>query len=299
MAEVVTNAVQAIRTTPLPTCTYNNGTGGVGATLTASSNGAFPTIDGYSVVLNNDRVVINGQATALQNGIYTLTTAGDASNPWVLTRPNSDLGFPPTPFCVLNGNTFINTVWCLIAPPGTIGTSPINYGLQTSPATTFQYLTSGSGATYTTPANCRAIHVEMIGGGGGGGAVTTTSGSAGSDTIFNSIHAKGGSGGHFGTANAGKGGAGGTGGTGSANFRAAGGDGQDGVAAAGSSTSPGGSGGSGYFGGEGRGGYSSEAGQAGKANTGGGGGGGDHAFSASTTTRRVYPPPSVIAKPVR
>ena len=75
---------------------------------------------------------------------------------------------------------------------------------------TFQYLTSGSGATYTTPANCRAILVEMIGGGGGGSGSGTSpgSGGAGGDTIFNSIHAKGGSGG---TGSSGTGGTGGTG----------------------------------------------------------------------------------------
>lgn len=66
--------------------TYNNGTNGVGATLTASSNGAFPTIDGYSSWAQGNSVLLKNQTTAAQNGRYILTTVGDVSNPWVLTR---------------------------------------------------------------------------------------------------------------------------------------------------------------------------------------------------------------------
>ena len=47
-------------------------------------------------------------------------------------------------------------------------------------ATTFQYLLSGSSATYTTPANCTGILVRAIGGGGGGGG----GGYVGSSTGF-------------------------------------------------------------------------------------------------------------------
>src|SRR5882762_3739246 len=89
---------------------------------------------------------------------------------------------------------------------------------------TKQYLLSGSGATYTTPAGCRLIIVKMVGGGGGGGATATNSGSAGSTTIFNSINANGGAGGNVG-ASSGTGGLGGNGGTGSASLRLSGSDG--------------------------------------------------------------------------
>src|SRR5262245_12554503 len=54
------------------------------------------------------------------------------------------------------------------------------------PALTIQFLTSGTNATYTTPANCRAIRVRMVGGGGGGGAGTVNDGSSGGTTTFNS-----------------------------------------------------------------------------------------------------------------
>jgi hypothetical protein len=47
------------------------------------------------------------------------------------------------------------------------------------PASTTQYLTSGTSATYTTPANCRAIRVRMVGGGGGGAYFSGGGGGAG------------------------------------------------------------------------------------------------------------------------
>src|SRR6056300_561884 len=64
--------------------TYSNGTAGVGATLTAGSNGAI-SIDGVSLSLN-DRVLVKDQSTAAENGIYRVTTVGDGSTAFVLTR---------------------------------------------------------------------------------------------------------------------------------------------------------------------------------------------------------------------
>ena len=64
--------------------TYNNGTSGVGATLTADSNGAI-SIDSTALALNN-RVLVKAQSDASENGIYKVTTVGDVSNPFVLTR---------------------------------------------------------------------------------------------------------------------------------------------------------------------------------------------------------------------
>ena len=55
-----------------------------GLILTASANGAL-TVDGVAVAAN-DRVLLPGQADQTQNGIYAVTTVGDGSSPWVLTR---------------------------------------------------------------------------------------------------------------------------------------------------------------------------------------------------------------------
>ena len=64
--------------------TYNNGSSGVGATLTASSNGAI-VVDGVSLSVG-DRLLVKNQTTAAENGIYTVTTQGDGSTAFVLTR---------------------------------------------------------------------------------------------------------------------------------------------------------------------------------------------------------------------
>ena len=73
-----------VATTANLSATYSNGTAGVGATLTASSNGAI-SIDGVSPT-TNDRILVKDQSTAAQNGIYVVTTVGDGSSAFVLTR---------------------------------------------------------------------------------------------------------------------------------------------------------------------------------------------------------------------
>jgi hypothetical protein len=71
------------------TPTYSNGTSGVGATLTiaTSSNWSAVTIDGQTLTVN-DRVLVKDQASALQNGIYTVTSVGAVANTtsFVFTR---------------------------------------------------------------------------------------------------------------------------------------------------------------------------------------------------------------------
>ena len=55
-----------------------------GQTLTANSNGAIQ-VDGVTLSAA-DRVLLRAQSDGTQNGIYTVTTVGDGSNPFVLTR---------------------------------------------------------------------------------------------------------------------------------------------------------------------------------------------------------------------
>src|SRR5210317_886800 len=65
--------------------TYDNGAG----TITAGSNGAF-SIDGQTPS-QNDRVLLKDQSSAVQNGLYIVTTVGDGSTAYVLTRtPDAD-----------------------------------------------------------------------------------------------------------------------------------------------------------------------------------------------------------------
>jgi len=75
--------------------TYDNGAG----TITAGSNGAL-SIDGQTPS-QGDRVLLKDQSSAVQNGIYTVTTVGDGSTAYVLTRgPDADTA------AELTGGTF-------------------------------------------------------------------------------------------------------------------------------------------------------------------------------------------------
>jgi len=65
--------------------TYDNGTAGVGATLTNAGTNAAISIDGVTLS-SADRVLVYNQTNAAHNGVYTVTTVGDGSTAWVLTR---------------------------------------------------------------------------------------------------------------------------------------------------------------------------------------------------------------------
>lgn len=78
-------AAKVATTAALAAVTYNNGTSGVGATLTADANGALGNIDGQSLSVG-DRILVKNQASALQNGIYEVTDLGSAGTPFILTR---------------------------------------------------------------------------------------------------------------------------------------------------------------------------------------------------------------------
>lgn len=67
------------------TVTYNNGTAGVGATMTNAGVQAALVLDGVTLAVN-DRVMIYEQADPTQNGIYTVTNIGSPSTNWVMTR---------------------------------------------------------------------------------------------------------------------------------------------------------------------------------------------------------------------
>jgi hypothetical protein len=74
-----------VATTGNLTATYNNGSSGVGATLTNSGAQAALSVDGVALA-TNDRVLVWQQTTGLQNGVYVVTTVGSGSTNWVLTR---------------------------------------------------------------------------------------------------------------------------------------------------------------------------------------------------------------------
>ena len=116
-------------TTALSAYTYNNGTSGVGATITSNTNGAF-SIDGATPTANA-RVLIKNETGADDpyNGIYVVTTVGNAGAPYVLTRSTDfDTGSEvPSAFTFVEAGTAnADTGWvCTTNAPVTIGTTPI------------------------------------------------------------------------------------------------------------------------------------------------------------------------------
>lgn len=103
-------------------------------------------------------------------------------------------------------------------PDGTTSTTAASGGGGGGGTPTMSYLKSGTGATYNTPTNAKALFIRMVGAGGGGGGCGTsyaTAGSNGSSTTFAGVVANPGKGATTGS----RGGAGGTGGAGTANFR--------------------------------------------------------------------------------
>lgn len=86
--------------------TYDNGTAGVGATLTNAGTQAALVIDDITMVVS-DRVLIYEQTDATQNGVYTVTNVGSASTNWVLTRStDTDSYAPSDPNALAQGSGF-------------------------------------------------------------------------------------------------------------------------------------------------------------------------------------------------
>jgi hypothetical protein len=124
------HAAVVASTTANLTATYSNGTSGVGATLTNSGTLAAFTIDGQTPVLN-DRVLVKNQTTALQNGIYTITTLGTGAVAWVLTRAEDQNTTPEMGsgdlVYVASGTTNGTTLWVQTAKVTTIGTDAVTW----------------------------------------------------------------------------------------------------------------------------------------------------------------------------
>ena len=158
--------------------TYNNGTAGVGATLTnAGTLGAF-TPDGV-VASVNDRILIYNQTNAAQNGVYVVTVVGDGSTPWVLTRAtDADTYALKSPnglgegdaFFVTSGNTGAGETYvCNTSGTITFGTTAITF-VQVSAA---QVYSAGTGLTLTGTQFSLTSPVAAILGGTGQTSYTT------------------------------------------------------------------------------------------------------------------------------
>lgn len=169
-----------IATTANLTATYSNGTNGVGATLTATSNGAFPQIDGItlsSTTPGQNGVLVKNQTNSAQNGRYNLTQVGNGSTPWVLTRcglcDQAD-EIPGAYIFVKRGTLNAGSGWTLIV------SDPTTFVVGTDSISAFQF--SGAGTiTAGTNVSVNGSQVSVINNPTFSGLVTASSGIAFSD----------------------------------------------------------------------------------------------------------------------
>jgi hypothetical protein len=144
-------AVRAKTTAALAANTYANGTGGVGATLTATANGALAAVDGVTLAAN-DRVLVDQEATGSHNGIYVVTQVGDSTHPYILTRAaDADSGaeLVNATVKVSEGTTFADQEWqCTTNATITVGTTSLAWSrVASSRLIAFQVLTTSPAAS--------------------------------------------------------------------------------------------------------------------------------------------------------
>ncbi len=202
-----------VATTANFSSTYSPGIGGVGATLTATANGAA-SIDGVSLSVN-DVVLFKNQSSTFQNGLYYLSTNGTGGTPAIFTR-STDYDqpaeiLPGDLISVVSGTVNANSSWQQTATVNAVGTDPIlfskfsQFGVLPSPfiVGSTSVTTSGtqlnllntltlvpltkvvtqvftSNGTYTPTTGMKYCYVHAVGGGGaGGGGVIGVAGTCG------------------------------------------------------------------------------------------------------------------------
>ena len=119
------------------TVTYDNGTSGVGATLTTT--GSFTTIDGVNVASAGFRILVKNEANAAHNGIYTYTSGTVLTRATDFNTPTEMAGGDFT--FVQQGTLYNDTGWVMPDPVTTVGTTAVNW-TQFSGAGTY---TAGTG----------------------------------------------------------------------------------------------------------------------------------------------------------
>jgi hypothetical protein len=161
--------------------TYDNGTAGVGATLTNAGTQVALVIDGVTVSVA-DRVLVYEQTDETQNGIYVVTSVGSGSTNWVLTRSSdADTYVNASPSGLSEGSTVFvqqgttgagETYTCNTVGTITFGTTNITFA-QISSA---QIYSAGTGLTLTgTTFSLTAPVTVALGGTGATDAATALS----------------------------------------------------------------------------------------------------------------------------
>jgi len=162
--------------------TLTNGTGltqpargnpGVGATLTNAGANVALSIDSVALSTTN-RVLVQGQTNAFENGVYTVTTVGNGSTAWVLTRATTEDQYDPKStsglgygdyFFVQQGTNAAGSSYVLTTPTGEIvfGVTNILFS-QFSASGSY---TAGNGIAITgtiISANIDGVTTDIVGG---------------------------------------------------------------------------------------------------------------------------------------
>ena len=162
--------------------TLTNGTGltetaraltGVGATLTNAGANAAIQIDGITLSSNN-RVLVQGQTNAFENGVYVVTTVGNGSAAWVLTRSSDTDTYSPTLtnalgygdyFFVQQGSGYAGSSYVLTAPVGEIVFGYTNIAFSQFSAAGSYTAGNGIAITGTTiSANTDGVTTDIVSG---------------------------------------------------------------------------------------------------------------------------------------
>lgn len=154
----------------IPTVTYDNGTVGVGATLT-NNDGGFPALstDAATPVIGN-RILVKDQVSGEHNGIYVLTQDdGTNSQNFILTRAtdNDEAGqVDATIVMIQEGATESGTAW-IANPVGTVtmGTTAIPWSQFGGGGNAFGVVAADSG---TASADEAADTLNLVGATNGG-----------------------------------------------------------------------------------------------------------------------------------
>jgi len=119
-----------VATTGPLAATYDNGTLGVGGTLTLAP-AATLTIDGRQLTTQFQGVLVKSQTNAIENGRYYVSQVGNATTAWILTRCgycDEANEIPSSYVFVQDGDTYASTGWmATVGNPSTfvVGTTPI------------------------------------------------------------------------------------------------------------------------------------------------------------------------------
>ena len=140
-------------TADLGAVTYNNGSSGVGATITKTTPFSTLAVDGGNPSVGQ-RILVKNETSGQYNGVYTVTSVGSGAVGWVLTRATDydQVGTgtnevaPGDTMFIISGTVNAGTQWVQTTDfPITIGTTPINFAQIAGPGS----YTAGTGLTLT------------------------------------------------------------------------------------------------------------------------------------------------------